>query len=223
MIHIADKNLQKVIDRVYKCKQEEVFRYWDKLSGEQKKKLLNQLRRVDFGLLQRLTEQALYGSQMGNKNIDLKTTEIYTLDQRKDLDSSMLAVGETTLSQGKAAAFLLAGGQGTRLGFDGPKGLYPVTPVKRKSLFQHFAEKLLDYELSSNNGNWQWAAGTGCDAATYFRVFNPTEQLRKFDKDLKYVKQWVPEYGKPEYPEPMVDHTFARQRALTSYKMAVQN
>jgi len=82
----------------------------------------------------------------------------------------------------------------------------------------YFASKLLDYELSSNNGNWQWAAGTGCDAAPYFRVFNPSEQLRKFDRDLEYVKRWVPEYGSRAYVSPMIDHSFARNRALETYK-----
>lgn len=87
----------------------------------------------------------------------------------------------------------------------------------------YFARKLLDYELSSNNGNWQWAAGTGCDAAPYFRVFNPTEQQRKFDADLQYVKKWIPEYGTPDYPKPMIEHRFARNRALQSYKAGLAN
>lgn len=87
----------------------------------------------------------------------------------------------------------------------------------------YFAQKLLDYELSSNNGNWQWAAGTGCDAAPYFRVFNPTTQLEKFDKKLQYVKKWVPEYETPNYPVPMVEHSFARQRAIGTYKRALTN
>jgi deoxyribodipyrimidine photo-lyase len=82
----------------------------------------------------------------------------------------------------------------------------------------YFASKLLDYELSSNNGNWQWSAGTGCDAAPYFRVFNPGEQLRKFDPELKYIKKWIPEYGTPSYPAPIVDHKFARERAISTYK-----
>ncbi|MFT4848038.1 MAG: deoxyribodipyrimidine photo-lyase [Sediminicola sp.] len=81
----------------------------------------------------------------------------------------------------------------------------------------YFAEKLLDYELSSNNGNWQWAAGTGCDAAPYFRVFNPTLQLKKFDKDVKYTRKWIPEFDFG-YSEPMVDHAFARERCLSVYK-----
>lgn len=82
----------------------------------------------------------------------------------------------------------------------------------------YFADKLLDFELAANNGNWQWAAGTGCDAAPYFRIFNPTEQLKKFDKELKYIKQWIPEYGSATYCPPMVDHKFARQRALEAYR-----
>ncbi len=83
---------------------------------------------------------------------------------------------------------------------------------------RYFASKLLDFELASNNGNWQWVAGTGCDAAPYFRVFNPETQMKKFDKDLKYVKKWVPEFGTDEYPEPMVDHKMAYARALETYK-----
>ena len=85
----------------------------------------------------------------------------------------------------------------------------------------YFAQKLLDYELSSNNGNWQWAAGTGCDAAPYFRIFNPTTQLKKFDKDLKYTRKWIPEFDLG-YIEPMVDHKFARERALSGYKKGLQ-
>ena len=84
----------------------------------------------------------------------------------------------------------------------------------------YFAEKLLDYELSSNNGNWQWAAGCGCDAAPYFRVFNPSEQTKKFDKDLKYIKTWLSE--KDINAEPIVEHTFARKRALEVYGNAVK-
>ena len=85
----------------------------------------------------------------------------------------------------------------------------------------YFAEKLLDFELSSNNGGWQWAAGSGCDAAPYFRVFNPELQTRKFDPELKYIKKWLPEFGKSAYPEPIVDHRFARERVLTAYKKAL--
>jgi deoxyribodipyrimidine photo-lyase len=86
----------------------------------------------------------------------------------------------------------------------------------------YFASRLLDYELASNNGNWQWAAGTGCDAAPYFRIFNPDAQMKKFDPQGKYVMRWVPEFGTPAYPKPMVDHSMARDRCLAAYKEAVK-
>jgi deoxyribodipyrimidine photo-lyase len=85
----------------------------------------------------------------------------------------------------------------------------------------YFAQKLLDFELASNNGGWQWAAGSGVDAAPYFRVFNPTAQLEKFDAQSIYVKKWVPEFGTPKYPRPMVDHASARLRCLETYKKAL--
>ena len=85
----------------------------------------------------------------------------------------------------------------------------------------YFATKLLDYEQSSNVGNWQWAAGSGVDAAPYFRIFNPTEQIKKFDKDLAYIKKWIPELNSLEYPNPIVDHKEAREKCLRVYKSAV--
>lgn len=84
-----------------------------------------------------------------------------------------------------------------------------------------FAEQLLDYDLASNNGGWQWAAGSGCDAAPYFRIFNPTTQTEKFDPEMKYVRKWVPEVDSDRYPKPIVEHTFARNRALEAYKKAL--
>jgi deoxyribodipyrimidine photo-lyase len=86
-----------------------------------------------------------------------------------------------------------------------------------------FATKLLDYELSSNNGNWQWAAGTGCDAAPYFRIFNPETQLKKFDHDSEYVKKWIEEIDEPGYPKPMIDHDFARRRAISTFKAGLKS
>lgn len=85
----------------------------------------------------------------------------------------------------------------------------------------YFAIKLLDYEQSSNVGNWQWAAGSGVDAAPYFRIFNPAEQLKKFDKDSLYIKKWIPEFGTDAYPVPIVDHKEAREKCLMVYKAAV--
>ena len=86
----------------------------------------------------------------------------------------------------------------------------------------YFAQKLLDFELASNNGGWQWAAGSGCDAAPYFRVFNPYLQTEKFDPDLKYIHRWVPEFQELTYPQPIVEHKFARQRAIDRYKSALK-
>lgn len=87
----------------------------------------------------------------------------------------------------------------------------------------YFAEKLLDYDLSANNGNWQWAAGTGVDAAPYFRVFNPITQVDKFDKGLVYIRKWVKDFDELSYPQQMVDHKNARERALSTYKEALNN
>jgi len=85
----------------------------------------------------------------------------------------------------------------------------------------YFAKKLLDFDLAANNGGWQWSAGCGCDASPYFRVFNPELQTKKFDPEWKYIKRWVPEAGTNDYPEPIVDHKFARDRALKVYKEAL--
>lgn len=85
----------------------------------------------------------------------------------------------------------------------------------------YFAEKLNDYEQSSNIGNWQWVAGSGVDAAPYFRIFNPTTQIQKFDKKHIYIKKWVPNYQDFDYPQPIVDHKFARERCLKTYKEAL--
>jgi deoxyribodipyrimidine photo-lyase len=85
----------------------------------------------------------------------------------------------------------------------------------------YFAKKLLDYDLAANNGGWQWAAGSGCDAAPYFRIFNPQLQTEKFDPDRSYIKKWVPEYGTAAYPRPIVDHQEARRRAIEVYNSAL--
>ena len=87
----------------------------------------------------------------------------------------------------------------------------------------YFAKKLLDFDLASNSGGWQWAAGCGTDAAPYFRIFNPESQTDKFDKEHKYIKKWVKEFGTAAYPEPIVDHKYARERCLSTFKMALQS
>lgn len=86
----------------------------------------------------------------------------------------------------------------------------------------YFAQKLLDFDLAANNGGWQWASGSGCDAAPYFRVFNPRLQTEKFDKDLKYIRKWVPELDSPKYPKPIVVHEEARVRVLAAYAKALK-
>lgn len=83
---------------------------------------------------------------------------------------------------------------------------------------KYFAEKLLDFDLSANNGGWQWSAGTGCDAAPYFRVFNPESQQKKFDPEFSYIKKWVPEFGTFDYSKPLIEHKSARNRAIERYK-----
>jgi deoxyribodipyrimidine photo-lyase len=86
----------------------------------------------------------------------------------------------------------------------------------------YFAKKLLDFDLASNNGGWQWAAGSGTDAAPYFRIFNPESQREKFDKEFKYIRQWIPEFDTPQYPKPIVDHKSARERCLAVYAEALK-
>jgi deoxyribodipyrimidine photo-lyase len=85
----------------------------------------------------------------------------------------------------------------------------------------YFAEKLLDFDLAANNGGWQWVSGSGCDAAPYFRIFNPELQTKKFDKDLKYISKWVPDFQEFNYPKPIVDHKEAREKCLKTYKEAL--
>ena len=87
----------------------------------------------------------------------------------------------------------------------------------------YFAKKLLDFDLSANNGGWQWAASSGCDAAPYFRIFNPVEQTKKFDPKFEYIKKWVPEFGTVSYVKPIVDHASARLRTLKAYKDALSD
>jgi deoxyribodipyrimidine photo-lyase len=84
-----------------------------------------------------------------------------------------------------------------------------------------FAQKLMDFELAANNGNWQWVAGCGCDAAPYFRIFNPLLQAARFDPQAAYIRKWIPEYGTAAYPAPIVEHKAATARCIASYKKAL--
>jgi UDP-N-acetylglucosamine/UDP-N-acetylgalactosamine diphosphorylase len=140
MISSTNSEWQKIIDRVYAHNQEQVFRFWDELNDTRKARLIEQLKKVDFDLLETLYEKSKEKEHA--QTADLQTAEIISLAERKKRDTEVLAFGEDALKNGHVAAFLVAGGQGSRLGFDGPKGIYPVTPVKHKSLFQNQAEKL---------------------------------------------------------------------------------
>ena len=86
----------------------------------------------------------------------------------------------------------------------------------------YFAKKLLDFDFAANNGGWQWAAGSGCDAAPYFRIFNPKLQTEKFDKNFEYIRKWVPEFDTANYPKPIIEHTFARNRCLETYSKVLK-
>ena len=87
----------------------------------------------------------------------------------------------------------------------------------------YFAQKLLDYEQSSNVGNWQWVAGCGVDSSPYFRIFNPSQQMKKFDNKMRYIQKWVKEFQEPTYPKPIIEHKFARERCLKTYRAAVNS
>jgi UDP-N-acetylglucosamine/UDP-N-acetylgalactosamine diphosphorylase len=142
MIELNDKEYQPLINQVYTHGQDHIFLFWDQMVPEQKQNLLEQISQIDFDLLSRLTKQAL-GQQKITENLKLEPPAVISLEERRKKDPQADAIGRKALNEGKVAAFLVAGGQGTRLGFDGPKGMYPVTPVKKKSLFQLHAEKLL--------------------------------------------------------------------------------
>jgi UDP-N-acetylglucosamine/UDP-N-acetylgalactosamine diphosphorylase len=142
MIYSEDSELQAIIERVYAHDQGHIFRFWDDLDELQQTDLLSQIDLIDFSLLSRFIEQASTGEEEKYEGT-LEPPEVMTLAQRKENDQEARQIGEAALAAGDVAAVLVAGGQGTRLGFDGPKGMYPVTPVMQKSLFQLHAEKLL--------------------------------------------------------------------------------
>ncbi len=149
MIYCEDPELQAIIERVYKHEQGHIFRFWDHLDEQQQTDLLAQADLIDFSLLSRLIEQAAAGKEDKHEG-RLEPPEVITLAQREGNDDEARQIGEAALAAGDVAAVLVAGGQGTRLGFDGPKGMFPVTPVMQKSLFQLHAEKLL--AIGDNSG-----------------------------------------------------------------------
>jgi UDP-N-acetylglucosamine/UDP-N-acetylgalactosamine diphosphorylase len=143
MITIDDKELQSKLDRLFAMGQGHIFAFWEKLQEKQRQNLLKQVGEIDLGLLEHLIELGLTPEKYTHGKQELTPAPVITLTDRHKRDSAARQLGEKILNQGKVAAVLVAGGQGTRLGFDGPKGVYPVTPVKKKSLFHLHAEKLL--------------------------------------------------------------------------------
>lgn len=136
------KNFNELLEILKEHKQDHVLKFWNKLSKEEQELLRKQINVIDFDLMDRLISKYLNDEFSGTQANELKPAEIIDLEQRKKLDKEMFALGEKVLYEGKVAAFLVAGGQGSRLGFEHPKGMYPITPIKKKSLFQVFAEKL---------------------------------------------------------------------------------
>ena len=142
MISVSNSEQQKIINKVYDHGQEQVFRFWNELDASQRERLLQQIDTVDFELIERLFKSS-QEQEHSEDTVNLQPAKIITLLDREKKDKDVLPLGEKALKNGEVAAFLVAGGQGSRLGFDGPKGIYPVTPVKQKSLFQNQTEKLL--------------------------------------------------------------------------------
>ncbi len=143
MIQAPVKKYQQLIEKVYHYKQEQVFRFWIELSDTEKIRLLEQINSIDLDLMEKLSKNVINESKTELKEEHLEIADIISIEERKTGESESREIGENLLRQGKMAAFLVAGGQGTRLGFEGPKGMYPVTPVKKKCLFQLHAEKLM--------------------------------------------------------------------------------
>jgi len=143
LIKSSNNDWQKYIIQIYHAGQEHIFRFWDELTEASRSNLIHQISEIDFDLLDELTNLALNDRGEAVTDHKLEPADFITLKERESLDKAAIKIGEENLKNGKVAAFLVAGGQGTRLGFDGPKGKYPVTPVQKKSLFQLHAEKLL--------------------------------------------------------------------------------
>jgi UDP-N-acetylglucosamine/UDP-N-acetylgalactosamine diphosphorylase len=143
MITSINKKWQEQINKIYEAGQEHVFRFWADLSDSERENLITQISTIDFDLMKELTDQALNDKAAPVSENKLEPADFITLKERKSQDDAVKVIGEQSLRDGKVSAFLVAGGQGTRLGFDGPKGMYPVSPVRKKCLFQMHAENLL--------------------------------------------------------------------------------
>jgi UDP-N-acetylglucosamine/UDP-N-acetylgalactosamine diphosphorylase len=142
LIKVEKETLQNKVEEIYTHCQEHIFCFWDRMSTSERANLLQQITNLDLLLLSKLVTQALKRKNTATHTFKLAPAEVITLKQREGQDKHALNIGEEHIRAGKVGAFLVAGGQGTRLGFEGPKGMYPVTPVKQKTLYQLHAEKL---------------------------------------------------------------------------------
>jgi UDP-N-acetylglucosamine/UDP-N-acetylgalactosamine diphosphorylase len=161
MIDFRNPDWKKIIERVYQNQQEHIFRFWNELSPESQQCLIDQISRIDFTLLADLINSMKLKTD-AQVEVELSASVVTTLEDRKIMDARMLPLGEEALLKGELAAFLVAGGQGSRLGLSGPKGCYPITPVKRKSLFQLHAEKILA-RAKKYRANIPWYIMTSMD------------------------------------------------------------
>jgi len=192
MIKTENKDIQFKIEEVYQNSQGHIFRFWDNLDGTGQKNLLAQVNLIDFDLLNKLKDQALNKKEI-EQSVNLEPPEVVSLEQRLESDPSAEEAGSQALTQGQVAAFLVAGGQGTRLGFDGPKGMYPVTPVKKKSLFQLHAEKLLAIG-KQHNIEIPWYIMTSITNNVQTRQFFKQNNFFGFNEDniTIFVQEMIP-------------------------------
>lgn len=170
MIQAAD---QKLIESVYQAKQEHIFKFWDELDSDKKMALLNQIKEINFDHLQRLVEEHLLDTKQSEGKLRLQPAEMIPLpetEEQKAYAEKAAMAGEEALRQGKIGIFLVAGGQGTRLGYDGPKGCYQISPVKSKSIFQLHAERILAMQ-NRYKITLPWYIMTSVDNDKQTRVF----------------------------------------------------
>lgn len=191
MITVQNVKRQQKIEQLYTLGQGHLFRFWDTLNQPEKETLLGQIDKIDPEVLKELLALQNGSEKEISGFFKLEPTEVMTLKNRKNRDSAVLPLGEEALKKGEVAAFLVAGGQGSRLGFDGPKGIFPVTPVKQKSLFQLFAEKVL-YLNKKYRTQLPWYIMTSetnheatvrfFEEQSYFTL--PKEDIRFFKQDM---------------------------------------
>ena len=189
MITVQDSKLQLKIEQLYTHNQGHIFRFWNELTKEEKETLLSQVNKIDIPVLKELLALQEGSEKEISGFFKLEPTDVMTLKNRKNRDSAVLPLGEEALRKGEVAAFLVAGGQGSRLGFDGPKGIFPVTPVKQKPLFQLFAEKLR-YLNNKYNTRLPWyimTSETNHEATVHF--FEEMHFFGLSEKEVRFFKQ----------------------------------